>query len=693
MKKYFLYLFMVCTGYVYGQLDVSSTGTPFVIDFTGFDGSGFDPAPAAGQLDSDTWEVLGFSDGDCNFGDTQTSGDFAKGTTTGNITSGGVYAFDNGGNAALYVQPTSSDFNPGSFTLRLQNNTGSTVTELDLSYLVYVFNNEGRANSFNLSFSYDNATFIDVPSLDLTSAEADEDSLYTYNQSENISGLTIGAGDFFYLKWEGSDVSGGGSRDEFGLDDISITAAAGVVIPSVDFTSNSLDVNEGAGVATVNVEITEAGDCDAYISLIDTLGTATLGSDFTVADPVVVSFTALGSTTQSYNITIASDVELELDETLVMKIDSVVGTCNVGVVDQITVTILDDETAEVGDCANLYFSEYIEGSGNNKALEIYNPTGATVDLDGYFVKVFNNGGTTPSNTLEMTGSLGAGDVYLIVNSSADSALLDLADTTSSVTFFNGDDAVVLFQFSDTIDVVGRVGEDPGSEWVVDTAGTGENTLVRKAAITSGQTDWTVGATEWDTYPQNEFSFFGSHTTVGCDVGCVPPDDAAVQAAVPIGMKIGWTAVPGATKYGVQYRVAGTGPWSLKKTSTNNAKIPGLTGGETYEFRVASRCGTELSAFSAIDSVTLPTKQGQFNELDVQVYPNPSNGQVFISGFDIDNGEVSIQVMDLTGRMLFETVSMNEGNTIVLDLPESVSGTVIMNIVKGESVHRQVLVVQ
>ena len=42
---------------------------------------------------------------------------------------------------------------------------------------------------------------------------------------------------------------------------------------------------------------------------------------------------------------------------------------------------------------NSILSEYIEGSSNNKALEIYNGTGAAIDLaaGGYNIQMFFNG--------------------------------------------------------------------------------------------------------------------------------------------------------------------------------------------------------------------------------------------------------------------------------------------------------------
>ncbi len=110
---------------------------------------------------------------------------------------------------------------------------------------------------------------------------------------------------------------------------------------------------------------------------------------------------------------------------------------------------------------DLIFSEYIEGSSNNKAIEIYNGTGADVDLSGYSVKLAPNGGDW-SNVENLTGTLAAGDVYVIANASADQIILDLADITSNVTYFNGDDALGLFKGADSIDVIGVQGTDPGT---------------------------------------------------------------------------------------------------------------------------------------------------------------------------------------------------------------------------------------
>ena len=165
-------------------------------------------------------------------------------------------------------------------------------------------------------------------------------------------------------------------------------------------------------------------------------------------------------------------------------------------------------------CDELFFSEYSEGSSNHKYFEIYNPTANAVSLSGYTVYLSGNGGSF-TNSYSPSGSLASGDVYVVSTNQADASILAEADTAMafpSVAHFNGDDALILVNGTDTIDVIGTPGVDPGSSWTVDTGSTKDHTLIRKSSVSAGQTDWTVGATEWNVHPQNTWSFVGDHNS-------------------------------------------------------------------------------------------------------------------------------------------------------------------------------------
>jgi len=193
------------------------------IDFTGFTGAGYAPSPAAGQLDSALWRVTGMSDGDGAFGGTHTSGDFARGADPGGVTTGGIYSFDTGGgNATQGVQPGGSDFTPGDITLKIENTTGSTVADVYVSYDIWTFNDQARANSLNFAWSTDDAAYTAVPALDYTTPEVADPVPAWVNtpRSTTLTGVNLASGAFIYLQWQSDDVSGSGSRDEFAIDNI-----------------------------------------------------------------------------------------------------------------------------------------------------------------------------------------------------------------------------------------------------------------------------------------------------------------------------------------------------------------------------------------------------------------------------------------------------------------------------------------
>ncbi len=176
--------------------------------------------------------------------------------------------------------------------------------------------------------------------------------------------------------------------------------------------------------------------------------------------------------------------------------------------------------------ADLFISEYIEGTSNNKAIEIFNGTGTDVDLAPYEIWRISNGGDWSegqSNAVDLQGIVKNGDVWIICNSQANNTIQSVSDSIgSTATFYNGNDAIALAKDGVIIDVIGEEGDDPGSGWDVAgvTNATGEHTLIRKSDVFSGNTDWAASAgtnsdnSEWIVEEQDYFEDLGTHTWIG-----------------------------------------------------------------------------------------------------------------------------------------------------------------------------------
>jgi hypothetical protein len=178
-----------------------------------------------------------------------------------------------------------------------------------------------------------------------------------------------------------------------------------------------------------------------------------------------------------------------------------------------------------GLCTELFFSEYVDGSSFSKGLELYNPSAASdVDLSEYTIKTYNNGSSVPNHELDLSGTLGPGQVYTVVNPQAVPDLISLADVLADVTLFNGNDATTLERNGVVVDVLGEVGVNPGSDgWPVNDITMLHNTLVRVPEVTSGSADWDEVDDQWMDYPENTFEFFGEHDALPCglDTTSVP----------------------------------------------------------------------------------------------------------------------------------------------------------------------------
>jgi endonuclease I/chitodextrinase len=163
----------------------------------------------------------------------------------------------------------------------------------------------------------------------------------------------------------------------------------------------------------------------------------------------------------------------------------------------------------------LFFSEYAEGGGNNKALEIANITENVIDLSGYSIKKQSNGAGAWINELPLSGSIAVNDVFVLIHFQAtNDILLGEADLVApqgsnygAPINFNGNDPVGLFKNGVLIDIIGVLGE---------TAKNFENmTLRRKNSITKPNITYT--ANEWEQFPQDTFDGIGSQSNATASV--------------------------------------------------------------------------------------------------------------------------------------------------------------------------------
>lgn len=148
--------------------------------------------------------------------------------------------------------------------------------------------------------------------------------------------------------------------------------------------------------------------------------------------------------------------------------------------------------------AEIMITEYVEGSGNNKAIELYNSGESAIDLSSYTLSRYKDGDETPTEMVALSGTLNAGELLVVYNSSADFTLGDEVNSLASSTLYhNGGDAVGLFEGDSLVDVVGDVPTESG--W-------GKEETLRKESLTAATT---YDASQWQSYDQDTFDGLGN----------------------------------------------------------------------------------------------------------------------------------------------------------------------------------------
>jgi predicted extracellular nuclease len=294
----------------------------------------------------------------------------------------------------------------------------------------------------------------------------------------------------------------------------------------------------------------------------------------------------------------------------------------------------------------LFFSEYIEGTSNNKALEIFNGTGAPVDLgaNGYAVQTCFNGSSSCSLNIPLVGTVAPGDVFVLAQSAASPVILAQADQTNGSGWFNGNDVVVLRKGAALIDVIGQLGFDPGTEWGTGLTSTADNTLRRKATVEDG--DGNPGnvfdpSVEWDGFPTDTFAGLGTHTIVGGDLApavasTTPANDAtgvALDANIAVAFSEGVTV---------------TGSWFTITCTTSGEHTAMVSEGP------ATFTLDPDSNFAAGEACTVTIAAAQVADLDADDPPDLMAGDftfTFTTPVEIHDIQGSSQTSPLFGRQV------------------------------------------
>ncbi len=243
--------------------------------------------------------------------------------------------------------------------------------------------------------------------------------------------------------------------------------------------------------------------------------------------------TQIGNTATDTNF-VVSNLTAGISYTFSIKAYDTAGNVSLAS-DIVNITTTSDGTGGNGTTTELLISEYVEGSSYNKAIEIANFTGTTVNLTDYSIKKATNGGGTWASTLTLSGSLNNGQVYVIAHGSASQEILNKANiTNNSIMSFNGNDAVALFKGNTLIDLIG----DPNSS----TTFAQDKTLQRKSSISLPSTAYVN--TQWDVLASNTFSGLGTHSIDGGSADIIAPTAPAnliTSNLTQTSVDLAWTA--------------------------------------------------------------------------------------------------------------------------------------------------------
>ena len=288
--------------------------------------------------------------------------------------------------------------------------------------------------------------------------------------------------------------------------------------PVIMLTSAGVQANEDTGTVNVGVNLNRGvrGATSVQVKLLPQGTTAVKGVDFVFNDTTLV-WPADADSVLNVAIGVINNSFYEHSRTVEIGIT---GASNgaYAVDTTFTLTISANTLDSAPGCSDLFFGQYVEGTGNNKALQIYNPTAVAIDLSVYSIVESVNGGASTSS-YNLSGTIAPQGVYVIANPNAAAGILSIANATSPFISFDGTDALALLHLTDTIDVIGQLDIYPGtSGWAVGAGSTVQQTLIRNYFDHAGDTSWAHAQSSWNVYPVDMIDSLGFHHSESCNGG-------------------------------------------------------------------------------------------------------------------------------------------------------------------------------
>lgn len=302
---------------------------------------------------------------------------------------------------------------------------------------------------------------------------------------------------------------------------------------------------------------------------------------------------------------------------------------------------------------DLFFSEYLEGSSNNKYLEIYNGTGQDVNLNDYQIILYANGSTDATAVENLSGTLADGATRVYRNNQSN--IYGGITIISNANNFNGDDAIALRKIStgNTIDVIGTIGVQQNFG--------ADITLRRKSTITSPSTTYNIE--DWDSYATDNVEGLGNHDFEG---GIFPDYLEGYQNLTVTGTSIQVTGLEPATTYYYRVRaVAG------ENTSVNSNVISVETGIINIWNGTAWTLGTPptIDDEAAIEGDYNTAEEGEFAASLLTVNSGTfiiaESTSITVDGAVINNGAAEDFIIENNANLIQVNNDANTGDIYII----------------------------